>query len=394
MKCLFALLRRASVLGAAVPLLGALALPLAAAGEPAYETLSTSAKACIVLEADSGRVLGGQEIHKRLPMASTTKMMTALLALEQPELEELFTVDPRAVGTEGSSMGLREGDQVNLLSLCYGMLLPSGNDAANATAYRLGGSLEGFAQLMNQRAEELGLGDTHYQNPSGLDAEGHYSSAYDLAKLCAVALEEPTFREICGLTRAQVSFGNPPKARWLENYNKLLTRYPGCIGVKTGFTEAAYRCLVSAAERDGVTLICVTLNCPDDWDTHAALYDHFFAQLEPVDLSALVPESLPLANGSEDRQGQPVEKLPVTLGSKSSAVILSGEKVSREVLRQPLLFSPVSAGEVVGELQLYLDGQPWQRLPLLAGADVRSSDREKAPSLLDRLLGFIVKLTI
>ena len=394
MKCLFALLRRASVLGAAVLLLGALALPLAAAGEPAYETLSTSAKACIVLEADSGRVLGGQEIHKRLPMASTTKMMTALLALEQPELEELFTVDPRAVGTEGSSMGLREGDQVNLLSLCYGMLLPSGNDAANATAYRLGDSLEGFAQLMNQRAEELGLEDTHYQNPSGLDAQGHYSSAYDLAKLCAVALEEPTFREICGLTRAQVSFGNPPKARWLENYNKLLTRYPGCIGVKTGFTEAAYRCLVSAAERDGVTLICVTLNCPDDWDTHAALYDHFFAQLEPVDLSALVPESLPLANGSEDRQGQPVEKLPVTLGSKSSAVILSGEKVSREVLRQPLLFSPVSAGEVVGELQLYLDGQPWQRLPLLAGADVRSSDREKAPSLLDRLLGFIVKLTI
>lgn len=394
MKCLFALLRRASVLGAAVLLLGALALPLAAAGEPAYETLSTSAKACIVLEADSGRVLGGQEIHKRLPMASTTKMMTALLALEQPELEELFTVDPRAVGTEGSSMGLREGDQVNLLSLCYGMLLPSGNDAANATAYRLGDSLEGFAQLMNQRAEELGLGDTHYQNPSGLDAQGHYSSAYDLAKLCAVALEEPTFREICGLTRAQVSFGNPPKAHWLENYNKLLTRYPGCIGVKTGFTEAAYRCLVSAAERDGVTLICVTLNCPDDWDTHAALYDHFFAQLEPVDLSALVPESLPLANGSEDRQGQPVEKLPVTFGSKSSAVILSGEKVSGEVLRQPLLFSPVSAGEVVGELQLYLDGQPWQRLPLLAGADVRSSDREKAPSLLDRLLGFIVKLTI
>lgn len=394
MKIIEALPRRATVLGAAVLLLAALALPLAAVGEPAYEELSTSAKACIVLEADSGRVLGGQEIHRRLPMASTTKIMTALLALEQPGLEETFTVDPRAVGTEGSSMGLREGDQVDLLSLCYGMLLPSGNDAANATAYRLGGSLEGFAQLMNQRAQDLGLWDTQYKNPSGLDAEGHYSSAYDLAKLCAVALEEPNFREICGLSRAQVRFGNPPKAHWLENYNKLLTRYPGCIGVKTGFTEAAYRCLVSAAERDGCTLICVTLNCPDDWDTHAALYDHYFSQLEQVDLAALAPESLPLANGAEDRQGQPLEALPVTLGAQSLGFLLSGEQVSGEVLRQPLLFSPISAGEVVGELQVYLDGQPWQRLPLLAGADVRCNDPEKAPSLLDRLLGFIVKLFI
>ena len=194
------------------------------------------AKAVILMEAESGRVLCGKEIHTRLPMASTTKIMTTLLALEQPDQEEWFTVDAQAIQTEGSSMGLQEGDRVTLQALSYGMILPSGNDAANAAAVRISGSIPAFVERMNQRAQELGLADTHYQNPSGLDAEGHYSSAYDLAQLTRTALQVPQFAEICRQSSAKVCFGNPPYDRWLKNHNRLLELDPHAFGVKTGYT--------------------------------------------------------------------------------------------------------------------------------------------------------------
>ncbi len=349
----------------------------------AYEELSTEAKACIVYDADSGRVLAGQNIHDRLPMASTTKIMTALLALEQENLDEWFVVDSNAIRVEGSSMGLREGDEVTLRALAYGMLLPSGNDAANATAVRISATMDDFVARMNERAVELALNDTQFRNPSGLDAEGHYSTAYDMARLCAAALENEDFRNICGLSKAQVTFGNPPYDRWLENYNKLLTRYPYAIGVKTGFTEAAYRCLVSAAERDGRRLICVTLNCADDWTVHERLYEETFDRLETVDLSQFVPSTLSMMDGG---------KVAVKLAGEDRASILRGEEVSCDLLAEPLLFSPVGEGTVLGEVHFYADGELLCKRELLAAENIPLQSAEKGPSLLDRMTAFIIQL--
>ncbi|MBQ8598911.1 MAG: D-alanyl-D-alanine carboxypeptidase [Oscillospiraceae bacterium] len=349
-----------------------------------YEELTTNAKACIVMEASTGRILGGQDVDERLPMASTTKIMTSLLALERDDLDEWFEVDAQAIQVEGSSMGLQEGDQVTLRTLLYGMLLPSGNDAANATAVRIGGTQSKFVAKMNQKAAELGLENTQFQNPSGLDAEGHYSTAYDMARLCAEAMKNETFREICCLSKAQVRFGNPPYSRWLENYNKLLTMYSHCIGVKTGFTEAAYRCLVSAAEQNGITLICVTLNCADDWAVHEMLYEHFFAQMETRSLTAHLPETLRLANSEIE--------VPVAAVYQEDLPIRKEEEINCEILIQPMIFAPISKGSVLGEVIIRTDETELLRTELIAAEDIADSTPEKEPSLIDRIADFIIQL--
>ena len=233
----------------------------AVADTPDYQT---KAKAAVLMDAQTGRVLFAQNAGLRLPMASTTKIMTALLTLEQGGLDNYFQVDSDAIRVEGSSMGLQEGDSVSLRALAYGMLLASGNDGANAAAVRISGSIPAFVERMNARAAEIGMADTRFATPSGLDDPGHYSTAYDMALLAREALQNPLFAEICAQSKAVVQYGNPPYNRWLTNHNRLLREYPGTIGVKTGFTKASGRCLVSCAERDGVRLIAVTLGCPDD----------------------------------------------------------------------------------------------------------------------------------
>lgn len=383
-------MKRILCVGLAAVLLGQW-LALSAFGQKS-DSLSTDAKACIVMEASSGRILGEENSSEKLPMASTTKIMTALLALEQPELDEWFTVDSDAIHVEGSSMGLQEGDSVTLRALVYGMLLPSGNDAANAAAVRISGSQEAFVAKMNQKAAELGLENTQFKNPSGLDAQGHYSTAYDMALLCREAMKNEDFREICCLSKAQVSFGNPPYNRWLENYNKLLTMYPDCIGVKTGFTEAAYRCLVSAAEKNGITLICVTLNCADDWAVHEELYEHYFGRLETISPAEYVPESLPLAVEGLGADGQATSSVAVKLGVDEELALLEGDVLDCQLLCPPLILAPVSEGSVVGELLFSLNGKEWRRCPLLAAEDVLTKEQENPPGLIDRIYDFIIQL--
>ncbi len=358
----------------------------------AHEDLSTDAKACIVIDAKTGRVLGGHNIHDRLPMASTTKIMTSLLALERNDLDDWFTVDSEAIRVEGSSMGLQEGDQVTLRALLYGMLLPSGNDAANATAVRIGGDRDSFVAKMNHKASELGLVNTQFRNPSGLDAEGHFSTAYDMAQLCREAMKHEIFREICCLSKAQVEFGNPPYRRWLENYNKLLTMYPYCIGVKTGFTEAAYRCLVSAAEKDGMTLICVTLNCPDDWAVHEQLYEHYFSQLSNRDLTDLIPQSLPIVNIGNQSDGNPVTEVSVRPAQELIVPLSQTDDISVEILRQPMIFTPISDGHVLGEIRISINGEESFCTELLAAENLSAVIQEKEQSLIDRIYDFIIQL--
>lgn len=373
---------RAAALGLSLCLVGGLC-PVARAAGP-----EVSAQSAVVLTADTGTVLFEKDGHTPRPVASTTKIMTALLALEaaQEQGDPLVDITQEMVAVEGSSMGLQAGDSISLTGLAAGMLLASGNDAANAAALYLDGSLESFAARMNQRAAALGMEDTHFVTPSGLDGEdaqglGHLSTAYDMALLARAALEDQAFRQLCSSPSLAVEFAEPVKRVTYTNHNKLLAQYQGCVGVKTGFTKEAGRCLVSAAERDGALLIAVTLNAPNDWEDHTALLDYGFSQVEPYQLA-----------GGDVRLTVPVVGSPVEVvslrGSNGGEVTLplgQGAQVERVVRVPKFLYAPVEAGEQVGEICWYLEGQLLGSAPLTAAG--AAPLQEKAPSLWERLFG-------
>ncbi len=335
---------------------------------PLYQKEDRSASAYIVMEATTGRVLYGKNIHERLAMASTTKIIGALMVLEQENLDEYFMVDSDAIQVEGSSMGLTEGDLVSLYSLACGMMLPSGNDAANAAGVRLYGSIDGFVEAMNQKAEELGLSDTHYVTACGLDAPDHYSTAFDLAKLTRIALQNEDFAYICSQSNMKVKFGDPPYERWLKNYNRLLELYPDCIGVKTGFTDDAGRCLVSAAESDGMTLICVTLNAQDDWNLHASLYDKCFESYSMTSLPD-IPSSITLAGNKLQENGIESE-LMLKPAYEASIPLKAGEsaRLTATVLCEPFAYAPAQLGRVYAQTLFSLDGYPLCSVPMVASS--------------------------
>ncbi len=373
---------RAAALGLSLCLVGALC-PVARAAGP-----EVSAQSAVVLTADTGTVLFEKDGRIPRPVASTTKIMTALLALEaaQEQGDPLVDITQEMVAVEGSSMGLQAGDSISLTGLAAGMLLASGNDAANAAALYLDGSLESFAARMNQRAAALGMEDTHFVTPSGLDGEdaqglGHLSTAYDMALLARAALEDQAFRQLCSSPSLAVEFAEPVKRVTYTNHNKLLAQYQGCVGVKTGFTKEAGRCLVSAAERDGALLIAVTLNAPNDWQDHTALLDYGFSQVEPYQLAGGdVRLTVPVV-------GSPVEAVSLR-GSNGGEVTLplgQGAQVERVVRVPKFLYAPVEAGEQVGEICWYLEGQLLGSAPLTAAG--AAPLQEKAPSLWERLFG-------
>ena len=316
----------------------------------AEETASQAApqlhsKAALLVDANTGAVVYALNEHQELYPASTTKIMTALLTLEQPNLQQEFTVDETAIRVEGSSMGLRQGDTVTLYALAVGMLLASGNDAAGAAAVRISGSMKAFVVEMNRRAASLGMNNTHFVTPSGLDAEEHYSTAYDMALLARAALQNPLFAGIAASRRMTVSYGQPPYARSLLNHNRLLSLYGDAIGVKTGFTKKAGRCLVSAAEKDGVRLICVTLNCPDDWNTHAALYQRYFALTESRPLTLEAP-ILPVVGGQK-------AALQTVLVGQPTYTAIRGREEGITVtvyLNRGFCYAPVEAGQPLGQV--------------------------------------------
>ena len=240
----------------------------------AAEAVEVSAAAAVLMDADSGRLLYEKNGEKRMLIASTTKLMTALVALEQGGLQQEITVTGGHMA-EGSSMYLRPGEKLTLETLLYGLLLCSGNDAALAVTECMGG-VAPFVARMNEKAAELGMENTHFANPNGLDDEAHYSTAEDMAKLAAAAMDDPVLRRVASTRTARIG------GRTLTNHNKLLSRVEGCVGLKTGYTRAAGRTLVSCAERDGVRLVAVTLQDGDDWNDHASLYEQGFRVLRPV----------------------------------------------------------------------------------------------------------------
>ncbi|MCM1529360.1 MAG: D-alanyl-D-alanine carboxypeptidase [Alistipes sp.] len=352
------------------------AIPVSAEDSPDFPEIS--AKAAVVISADTGEVVFAENADTKLPMASTTKIMTTLLCIESGGLDVPFTVDSDAIRVEGSSMGLQEGDIVTKYDLCCGMLLPSGNDGANAAAVAIAGSIEAFAELMNDRAAEMGLSKTFFVTPSGLEGEGHGSSARDMAVLAAEALKNETFREICSSETIKLEYGNPPYARWLKNTNKLLSLYSGTYGVKTGFTDEAGRCLVSACQRDGKSLVCVTLNAPDDWNDHMALYDSCFPLVSSIAPDIPQNISVELAGAAEDtlrlKAADDIEALTV--------YGISGDDLEYTVAAPPFVYAPVAKGEEAAELIISCNDREIRRIPLYAAdsaeyAEKRSAEKPK-----------------
>ncbi|MBP5579557.1 MAG: D-alanyl-D-alanine carboxypeptidase [Ruminococcus sp.] len=363
---------------------------LCVCGTAAYgaEGPDISAKAAVLISADTGEVVYSRNASEKLPMASTTKIMTALLCLESGGLYDEFIVDSQAIRVEGSSMGLCEGDTVTKYALCCGMLLPSGNDAANAAAVRIAGSIEAFAGLMNERARKIGLSKTYFVTPSGLEGEGHGSSAADMAMLAREALKNELFRDICSRESIKVKFGSPPYDRWLKNTNKLLSIYEGVYGVKTGFTDEAGRCLVSACRRDGRDLICVTLNDRNDWDDHIAIYEYGFGAVRQLELE--LPDDI-----SADIAGAASDKLRLVPGKSScnvTTVTGNADDFTYTVLRPPFLYAPVREGDEAAELRISFLGREVCTLPLYAAetAEIKAADKSKSKKgMFSRLKEFL-----
>ena len=339
------------------------------AGQP------VSAASAILVDGSSGRVLYEKDAHQKRLIASTTKLMTALVALESGHrLDEVVTIAPEWTGAEGSSLYLRPGEEITLEALLYGLLLRSGNDAALAVAGHCGGTVEDFVTLMNRKARELGMEQSAFANPNGLNAEGHYSTAYDMALLARACLRNQALVEIA--STKSITFGT----RSFTNHNKLLWQYEGCIGLKTGYTEKAGRTLVSAAERDGLTLICVTLNAPNDWVDHAKLFDYGFSQFTPEVVSEAGKPlgRLPVA-------GSLLPVCPVAAGEGFSVALAPGEEleVSRVLNDRPLP-APVERGMRVGELVCSLQGCELARIPLVTAVKIPENKASQG-NFLDRL---------
>ncbi len=320
-----------------------------------------SAECAVLITAQTGEVIFAKEEHKRHSMASTTKIMTSLLAVESGRLSDEITVTDSMLRVEGTSMGLLGGDSVSLRELVYGMLLPSGNDAAEVTALYLGETKEEFSAMMNARAKEIGMNDTSFVTPSGLDDENHYSTAYDMALLGREAVRNPEFLQICSSERATLTYGNPPYERTLKNHNRLLNSYDGALGIKTGFTKKSGRCLVSYAVRDGVGLIAVTLNDGNDWDDHQQMLDYGFSAVSVSELNADIPRSAAVAGGKSDS---------VKLAYEKILIENTADDITCKIFMPRFLYAPVKAGDVIGRADVYSDGELIESVSLTAAEDV------------------------
>lgn len=330
--------------------------------------LNTSAKSAVLIEAESGQVIFENNAYQRLPMASTTKIMTAIVAIENCDLHRNITITEEMVGAEGSSIYLKVGEKLTLEQLLYALMLESANDAAEAIAVSIGGSLERFSEMMNDRVAKLGLKDTSFVNPHGLDADGHYTTASDLAAITAYALKNEVFAKIVSTNEYVIIENEYSPRRYLNNHNKLLRIFDGTIGVKTGYTKACGRCLVSAAERNGVRLIAVTLSAPDDWNDHMNMLNYGFDQLENVLLASpgTIKIELPVLCGESN-------VVTVTNKSKLSVVLKkdhSDIKVSICSKFGKYLFAPIDIDEYVADAIFYADGKEIAKIPLYTDFDV------------------------
>ena len=342
--------------------------------------LSPSARSAVLIDAHSGKVLYEKNAYSKMGMASTTKIMTALTVLRLASLSDTVSIPKEAVGTEGSSVYLCEGEELTVEQLLYALMLASANDAAVTLALFCSGSIEAFADEMNGYARELGLCDTHFTNPHGLYDEMHYTTAYDLALITKEALGVDAFRRIASTYKMTLPFDGEPDKRLVVNHNKLLRSYDGAIGVKTGYTKDTGRCLVSAAEREGLTLIAVTLDAPDDWRDHTAMLDYGFARFErrTVAEAGELCVSFPVTGSDTDT---------VTL-TNAAPIVLTLERTAASpkisvCSTHRFLYAPVPLGKQVANAVAESDGEVCS-VPLKVCQSV--SAKEHKNSFFDRLL--------
>ena len=337
-------------------------------------SLSVSAKGAVLIDADSGSILYEKNAREPMGMASTTKIMTALTVLWLCAADSVVTIPKDAVGIEGSSVYLCEGEQLTVEQLLYALLLSSANDAAVALAIHSAGSVESFCAQMNKYADSLGIEDTNFTNPHGLYDDDHYTTALSLALIAREAMKNELLRKIFSTHKATIPFNGTPDRRLLVNHNKLLRTYDGAIGVKTGFTKKTGRTLVSAAERDGLTLIAVTLNAPDDWQDHTAMLNYGFENYERrVIYEAGEYEYYMPVVGTDAKYARLTNSEPLTLTAKK------GETSVSERVRSSYRFTyaPCAKGAVLGSIELSMDGRTASS-PLVTGEEICKPKKEKS----------------
>lgn len=327
---------------------------------------AVSARRAYVLDAVSGRELFVRNPDERSLIASTTKIMTALIVCEQCNVLDRMRIPKEAVGIEGSSMYLKEGEVLTLQELLYGLMLSSGNDAAVALAIYCGGTVEGFAELMNDKARNLGLTGTHFENPNGLDSPGHYSTARDLAKLAAYAMKNPIFYKTVSAKSVRIG------ERCLTNHNKLLWKLEGADGVKTGFTKAAGRILVSSATRQGRRIIGVTIDAPDDWNDHCQLLNEGFARYQ----DRQIVQAGQRVSVQEVLSGD-ARRIEV-LAAEDFSYALAAEECPQLVLPGPgFVYAPAVEGAEAGFAYVLINGTVIGKVPVVYGATVEQEAEEQ-----------------
>jgi len=337
--------------------------------------LDISASRAVLYEPITGRVLYEKNKDEQSGMASTTKIVTAITAIEHGNLSDVVTVSKKAADVEGSSVWLGEGEKQTLENLLYGLMLSSGNDAAIAIAEHISGTTENFALLMNETAKKSGAKNSSFKNPNGLDEEGHFTTAYDLAKITAYAMENKKFREIVSTKTKTIPWEGHQWDRTLKNHNKLLNLYVGADGVKTGFTKKCGRCLVSSAVRNGVRLIAVTLNAPNDWNDHIKMLDYGFSIV---------------ANKTVVKKNEVIKKAYVRSGTKNSVELVASEDINLPMLENDSveirvnlaseIAAPIQKGKVSGNAEVLVNGKKTAETELVAAEDV---DELYIPTLWD-----------
>ena len=347
-----------------IALLCAALVVCAAPTANAEEDLTLSAR-CAVLTGPDGQILYERAAHERCPIASTTKLMTALVALDHCDLREEVAIDAAACGIEGSSLYLQPGERYTAEELLTGLLLVSGNDAAEALALHCAGSEARFVAWMNEKAGALGMQDSHFMNPHGLSDPEHYGSAADLTVLLRACLERPELAGILGKSSATV------EEQCIANHNKLLWRCPGCLGGKTGYTLAAGRCLVSCCERDGTRLYCATLSAPDDWNDQLALYEWGFARFATRNVTENLRFSVPVISGSQRDVSLRADPLWLFLPLDAEL------RIETELPR--FVFPPAREGETGGLVTVLRDGEILGSAALRFAESVQAQKKETIP---------------
>ncbi|MBR3815488.1 MAG: D-alanyl-D-alanine carboxypeptidase [Clostridia bacterium] len=339
---------------------------------------TVSAGSAIVMDADSCNVIFSKNADMTRSMASTTKIMTALLAIESGKLNCTVTA-PYDILCDGTAIGIKKGDSFTLETLVWAMLLESGNDAAQLTAIYLAGSQEDFSALMNSKAKEIGMNNTSFVTASGLDDENHYTTAYDMALLASCAVKNPVFRKMCSAETKKVEYISPDVTVTYSNHNKLLKMYDGVFGIKTGFTKKSGRCLVSACEKDGITLVAVTLNAADDWNDHISMYDYSFSVSFSEVLEFEIPAKISVYGGKCSELTIAAEK--VNINSFQS------ENVRCEVYLPEFIYAPVSCGDKIGSVRVYADGKFVSEYSVISLGDTDAYESDNKPRF-----SFIYKL--